>query len=555
MTAFASNLLSGLTGLGAKSGAGMSDVKTDGRVAGAFEALLAGMTAGGQVELAATATTTPDGVAPVQSAAAMVAQPAAPTADRLLAEGDVPVAGESTRESAPLDAALAGAEAVLLPQAPAVDPTVAAPPVDNAAARVVATAVGAGTAPSPDDLGDGATAVPDGAQDSARVAAADVAAPRPQAQVADPVAPKTGVRERVPILEAATASDAPVVAPEAEDSASAHSASPAPAVQASAAAPVSRTLPEAIKAPEVVSLAARVVEPARPSAAEAAAPSATAAAATKATVVDAVAAETVIERPIEASVAVEAPVVAEGAPAPQQPRRASRAEGRAEAARASVEALEPGLKAVASAEQTATDTASVDVLDAEPLGAQPVVHEAAQVENAPAHQPLTTAQGAAPQAHASAADASTVVRGSPETVARLASDIVRKLEGRSTRFDVQLDPLGLGKVDVSIEINADGRLSAALSFDSAQAAADLRGRASELRQALEKAGFDLTEASLSFDTGAQSGGFGGREPGEQASVWSSRAFASARAGLEQADAQLAAAAYARSPSGGVDIRI
>ncbi len=548
MTAFASNLLSGLTGLGAKPGAGMSDVKTGGRVAGAFEALLAGMTAGDQVEQAATGAKIPDGAAPVQSAAA-------PTADRLVAGDGVPAAGDAAQESAPLDAALAGAEAVLLPQAPAADPTLAAPPVDNAAVRVVATAVGAAAAASLDQPGEGAAAVPDGAPDSALVAEAGVAAPQPQAKVADPVAPTTAVRERAPILEAATASVAPAIAPEAEDSASAHAASPAPAVQASAAAPVSRALPEAIKAPEVVSLAARVVEPARPSAAEAAAPSAMPAAPAETAVVDAVAAETIVEQPVETALVVEASGVAEPAPAPQQPRRASRAEGRAEAARASVEALEPGLKAVASAEQTATDTPTVDVLDAEPAGAQPVVHEAAQVEDAPAHQPLTTAQGAAPQTHASAADASTVVRGSPETVAKLASDIVRKLEGRSTRFDVQLDPLGLGKVDVSIEINADGRLSAALSFDSAQAAADLRGRASELRQALEKAGFDLTEASLSFDTGAQSGGFGGREPGEQASVWSSRAFASARAGLEQADAQLAAAAYARSPSGGVDIRI
>jgi hypothetical protein len=139
-------------------------------------------------------------------------------------------------------------------------------------------------------------------------------------------------------------------------------------------------------------------------------------------------------------------------------------------------------------------------------------------------------------------------------VARLAADIARKLEGKTTRFDVQLDPLGLGKVDVSIEINADGRLTAALSFDSSQTAAELRGRAGELRQALEAAGFDLAEGGLSFDMN-NPGGSSGREAHESLATWSSRAFQTAQTGLEQADALVARSNWSRTPSGGVDIRI
>ncbi|MBX3481145.1 MAG: flagellar hook-length control protein FliK [Caulobacter sp.] len=75
--------------------------------------------------------------------------------------------------------------------------------------------------------------------------------------------------------------------------------------------------------------------------------------------------------------------------------------------------------------------------------------------------------------------------------------------GPSSRFDLQLDPHGLGKVDVSVEIGADGRLAARLNFDNAQAASDLRGRAQDLRQALEQAGFSLGEGSLSFDFAGQ----------------------------------------------------
>lgn len=99
------------------------------------------------------------------------------------------------------------------------------------------------------------------------------------------------------------------------------------------------------------------------------------------------------------------------------------------------------------------------------------------------------------------------VRGAPETVANLAAHILKKLEGRSTRFDVELDPAGLGKVDVRIEIGAHGRMTAAMTFDNPQAAQDLKARSSELRQALEQAGFDLS-GGLTFDVARDGGGRG-----------------------------------------------
>src|SRR5204862_4666433 len=54
--------------------------------------------------------------------------------------------------------------------------------------------------------------------------------------------------------------------------------------------------------------------------------------------------------------------------------------------------------------------------------------------------------GAAAPAHGEAG------RLAAHTVAHLAEQIVSKSEGKATRFDVQLDPAGLGKVDVRIEI-------------------------------------------------------------------------------------------------------
>jgi flagellar hook-length control protein FliK len=125
------------------------------------------------------------------------------------------------------------------------------------------------------------------------------------------------------------------------------------------------------------------------------------------------------------------------------------------------------------------------------------------------------------------------LRSGPETINRLVAGIISKVDGgQATRFDLQLDPLGLGKVDVSVEIGADGRMVAALSFDNAQAASDLRSRGQELRQALEQAGFSISDSGLSFDFAGQNPQ---RDPtGEEAprSGLAGRAFAQALDALQ-----------------------
>ena len=177
----------------------------------------------------------------------------------------------------------------------------------------------------------------------------------------------------------------------------------------------------------------------------------------------------------------------------------------------------------------------------------------------------------APSADAGAATASTTtpatmvhpgavpVRGSPQTVANLAAQIAKKLEGRSTRFDVQLDPAGLGRVDVRMEIGASGRMTAAMTFDTPQAAAELRSRAAELQRHLEQAGFDMS-GGISFDVA------GDRGQGRQAQhnqdndtgqAFRGRAFQNALATAGEAAQSAASGALnlRRSLLSGVDIRI
>jgi flagellar hook-length control protein FliK len=168
-------------------------------------------------------------------------------------------------------------------------------------------------------------------------------------------------------------------------------------------------------------------------------------------------------------------------------------------------------------------------------------------------------RAAAQAATPASAHATHAVRGSPETVANLAAQIIKKLEGQSTRFDLELNPQGLGKVDVRVEIGAHGQLTATMLFDNAQAAQELKARASELQRALEQAGFDLS-GGLSFDVadnGRQQGQAWQDQGDNGGRAFRGQAF---RAALETAgDAADAAALGAlrlrRGVNAGLDLRI
>ena len=143
------------------------------------------------------------------------------------------------------------------------------------------------------------------------------------------------------------------------------------------------------------------------------------------------------------------------------------------------------------------------------------------------------------------------------TVADLAAQVSRRLEGRSTHFDIQLTPEGLGRVDVRVDIDAQGKLTAAMAFDNPHAANEMRGRSGELMRALEQAGFDLS-GGLSFNSphDQRSGGqFADQAPDRE--TWQGRAFQSALGMADEADtAAVATRLYQQrqSPTG-VDLRI
>ncbi|MEQ7155876.1 flagellar hook-length control protein FliK [Brevundimonas aurifodinae] len=181
-----------------------------------------------------------------------------------------------------------------------------------------------------------------------------------------------------------------------------------------------------------------------------------------------------------------------------------------------------------------------------------------------AEEPPTTQSGAAPQPvpEAQAAEAaqapglSTLSRTAVETTAQIAAQIVRRLEGRSTRFEMALTPEGLGRVDISLDIEADGSLRATLAFDNPVAATDLRGRADELRRQLTDAGFTLADDALSFADRDPSAGQGGGfdRPSDRHNA---RAFGAASRLSVEADALAQAPSWIQlSPTpSGVDMKV
>jgi len=209
-----------------------------------------------------------------------------------------------------------------------------------------------------------------------------------------------------------------------------------------------------------------------------------------------------------------------------------------------------GVAALLAAKAASADGSSPASPDAADAPAAADLQSPAPAVGEPGSAPIATA-------HATVAPA-VLVRGAPETVATLAAQILRKLDSRTTRFDMELDPAGLGRVDVRLEVNAHGRVTAAMAFDNPHAAAELRGRANELARMLEQAGFDVS-GGLSFDVAGdpgQSGQNSAARDQNDTPAWRGRAFQAALDGAADADIAAGGALQVRRQLlAGVDIKI
>lgn len=146
------------------------------------------------------------------------------------------------------------------------------------------------------------------------------------------------------------------------------------------------------------------------------------------------------------------------------------------------------------------------------------------IDAAPA-APENGANSSATAAQVRETSLSGLSRATIDATAQIAAQILRKLEGRSTRFEMALTPDDLGRVDIKLDIDSEGRLAARLAFDNPAAATDLRGRVDDLRRELEDAGFHMADDAFEF--AERDSGSSGFDRGQDAREGQNRAFAAA----------------------------
>lgn len=279
----------------------------------------------------------------------------------------------------------------------------------------------------------------------------------------------------------------------------------------------------------------------------------------------ALSAEPALDAPvITVNSATSKPVEAAAQPASSQPVEAeaaksvAKAEQPADASRVEKDKAEKGETARAEAsrgdqpraEFRLPETAAPRAVEVTARALDPAAPQSIQVTGVPsASTPQTLAADIAARVGAQAAAPSAAV-----PVHQLAVTIAARTNAGNTRFDIRLDPAELGRIDVTMTLDREGRAKARIVVEKQETYELLRQDQRNLEKALGQAGAKIGDGSVEFqlraDTGDTGRGREGREPMDR------------QVGLAgQDDMSLpetpAIALYARlaAARGGVDLRI
>ena len=161
--------------------------------------------------------------------------------------------------------------------------------------------------------------------------------------------------------------------------------------------------------------------------------------------------------------------------------------------------------------------------------------------------------GAVPPQPTSAPAASLSVTAATNAVplSGLALEIAVSARSGKSRFEIRLDPADLGRIDVRIDVDRNGRVTSHLTVEKPETLSMLRQDAPQLQRALDEAGLKTGSGGLQFSLRDQSSsGRDGSETGRNAQ----RLVISED---ETIPAAVAGRSYGRVPgsSSGVDIRV
>ncbi|HET7083753.1 MAG TPA: flagellar hook-length control protein FliK [Rhizomicrobium sp.] len=131
----------------------------------------------------------------------------------------------------------------------------------------------------------------------------------------------------------------------------------------------------------------------------------------------------------------------------------------------------------------------------------------------------------------------------------LAVEIAAKSQSGAKQFDIRLDPPELGRVDVRLSIDANGKASAHLSADQPQTLSLLQKDAPILTRALRDAGLDVSQDGLNFSLRQQG------DNGGNAGNGSRRPRGISLSAAVSIDASALTAAYRGPGNGRLDIRV
>lgn len=151
--------------------------------------------------------------------------------------------------------------------------------------------------------------------------------------------------------------------------------------------------------------------------------------------------------------------------------------------------------------------------------------------------------------------AQTNAPGSVVPVHAVAVAIAARANAGSTRFDIRLDPAELGRIEVSLTLDREGRVKSKIVAEKPETLELLQRDQRNLERTLNQAGLSTSEGSVEFSLKDQGGQGMGRDQDNRDGARQWRAIVEEPA--TAAVPQMSAATYARlaAARGGVDIRI
>ena len=145
-----------------------------------------------------------------------------------------------------------------------------------------------------------------------------------------------------------------------------------------------------------------------------------------------------------------------------------------------------------------------------------------------------------------------LAHGAKPVIQQIVVNIAKAIQGGTDRIIIQLKPAALGRVEVKLEVTADGRVQAVVTADRPETLEALQRDARGLERALQDAGLRTDSNSLSFNLR------GGRNPNDAPSPAGQDADPAAEDSLGDAsvETEVAAAKGAdMAADRGIDIRV